>query len=135
MELSPRDFDMINAFLAGSSRKQIADAQGISVAGLSARLSNAAVRDAIAARLETLGERVLTFKLDAFDAAEKSLAKLSDLSQNANTQELQRLASLDCVKISGLMPRKRVIIENNQFNGIDDDSREFIVGVLKELSG
>ncbi|HKZ41854.1 MAG TPA: hypothetical protein VJ044_12890, partial [Candidatus Hodarchaeales archaeon] len=49
------------------------------------------------------------------------------------TEELQRLASLDVVKISGLMPRKRLLIESNGVNGIDQDTREWISQVIKEV--
>ena len=49
------------------------------------------------------------------------------------TEEIKRLASLDVVKISGLMPRKRVLVESNKMNGIDEDTREFMFQVMKEM--
>ena len=130
----PETFAMLNAFLGGKSMSDIAQDYGISVSAVSQRLNHPQIKPEVLKRLNTLASRVLEFKLDAFDGAEGALKKLVKLSENAKTEELQRLASLDVVKISGLMPRKRLLIESNAFNGIDADTREWISQVIKETS-
>src|SRR3990170_8821525 len=128
----PETFAMLNAFLGGKSMSDIARDYGISVSAVSARLNHPQIKPEVLKRLNTLASRVLEFKLDAFDGAEKALGKLVKLSDTAKTEELQRLASLDVVKIAGLMPRKRLLIESNALNGIDQDTREWISQVIRE---
>ena len=111
----------------------IAQDYGISASAVSQRLNHPQIKPEVIKRLNTLANRALEFKLDAFDGAEVALKKLIKLSDGAKTEELQRLASLDVVKISGLMPRKRLLIESNGVNGIDQDTREWISQVIKEV--
>ena len=133
MGITPRDFAVINAFLGGRSRAEIAADHGVSSAYISEILKKKQVAEELARRLDALGERVLSFKLNAFDHAEKGLKKLSDLIDDPlATNELKRLAALDCVKIAGMMPRKRILVEANNYHGIDEDTRDFIQQVLRE---
>ena len=129
----PATFSMLNAFLGGRSMSDIAQDYGISASAVSQRLNHPQIKPEVIKRLNTLANRALEFKLDAFDGAEVALKKLIKLSDGAKTEELQRLASLDVVKISGLMPRKRLLIESNGVNGIDQDTREWISQVIKEV--
>lgn len=132
MDISPRDFSVINGLLNGRSRKQLADDHGLSPERIGQILKNRAVMDAIAERLEKLGEKVITFKLDAVDGAIDALAEVKKIAAGGKTEEIRRLASMDVIKISGLMPRKRILVEGNTFNGIDDDLKDYIQEVMKE---
>ena len=128
-----RDFDILNAFLGGRTVSEIAQDYGITPQAVGAVLRKPSLRPELLKRVNTLANRVLEFKLDAFDGAEVALKKLVHLSGSAKTEELQRLSSLDVVKIAGLMPRKRLLVETSQYHGIDADTKEFIETVLKEV--
>ena len=110
----------------------IAQDYGISISAVSQRLNHPQIKPEVIKRLNTLANRALEFKLNAFDGAESALTKLIKLSDTAKTEELQRLASLDVVKIAGFMPRKRLLIESNNVNGIDSDTKEWIENVIRE---
>lgn len=128
-----RDFDILNAFLGGKSVSDIAKDYGVTPQAIGAVLRKPSLRPELLKRVNTLANRVLEFKLDAFDGAETALKKLVYLSGSAKTEELQRLSSLDVVKIAGLMPRKRLLVETSQYHGIDQDTREWIDTVMKEV--
>jgi|SRR6267378_1803917 len=134
MKLKAEHFKLIDDYLSGKPLREIAAERGTTAASVSMAMNSKSVRAELEKRFAHLGERVLKFKLDAFDAAENSLLKLANLSQNAKTEELQRLASLDCIKISGLMPRKRVLVETNNLHGIDSDTREWLSQVEREAN-
>jgi len=131
--LDTYDFEVVNAFLAGRTRAEIAAEKGVTIGAIATVLHKPEVVVEIERRFREIGSRVATFKINAVNGAANALDMLINLSQTAGTQELQRLASLDVVKISGLMPRKRVLVEANQMNGIDEDTREFMLQVMKEL--
>ena len=135
MKLTLNQQDLISRYLGGESPKEIAIGNGIGANTIHHTLALPHVRSEIERRLATVAERVMKFKLDAFDGAEGALQKLVNLSQFGKTEELQRLSSLDVVKIAGLMPRKRVLVESNNQNGIDEDTREWFSQVLQEARG
>src|SRR5437867_3669880 len=134
MKLTPAHFRLIDDYLAGKPIREIAAERGTTHQAVHYALNSQSVKEELARRMADLGERVLRFKLNAFDAAERGLSKLDNLSQMAKTEELQRLASLDVIKISGLMPRKRVLVETNNLHGIDADTREWLSQVEREAS-
>ena len=141
INLSPRDVDIINRFLGGQSRTQIAAAYCITTQAVISAMNKQAVRDVIVERLEKLSEKVLEFKLDAVDGAIDGLGRLREFVDPANpkaaTKELIRLASNDLIKVAGLEPRKRLLVESNNLNGIDEDTRDWLTQILHEagLSG
>lgn len=134
--LTPKDLEVANAFINGRSRAQIAADQGVTPASIGHRLNKPAVAEEIKRRLAALAERTISFKLRAFDGAEGALDKLIAINEASTTPlEMQRYTSLDLIKISGLMPRKRILVEANTTHGIDDDAKDFISQVLKEAEG
>lgn len=134
--LSPRDIDIINQFLGGRTQADIAAGLGVSSQAISAALHKQQVQDAIRVRLEELGNKVLTFKLDAVDGAMDGIARLREQVDSANPkqikQELINKAANDLVRISGLEPRKRVLVENNSNHGIDADTRDWFQQIIHE---
>ena len=134
MDMTPRDFSIVNALLNGRNKREVASDHGISTQQLNHILRDQVVRDKIAERMEKLGEKVISFKLDAVDGAIDALAEVRRISTQGATDELKRLASMDLIKVSGLMPRKRVLVEGSSFNGIDDDLKDYIHEVMKEAS-
>lgn len=141
--LRPDHFDILNAFLGGRTVAEISQDRGIPLRTVYSILNSPNVKPELLRRLGTLAERVLTFKLDAFDGAEKALNKLVALSQDTPvpagtpsggvTKELQRLASLDVIKIAAMMPRRRILVESDTFHGIDGDTRDWITTVIREV--
>jgi len=125
--------EVVNAFLNGRTRREISAIQGISVHKVSEILSRPKVKDEIQRRFEEVASRVSSFKINAINSAAAAFDKLEEISQVGSTEEIKRLASLDIVKISGLMPRKRVLVESDRDNGVTEDARELIRTVLKEI--
>lgn len=132
--ITPDDLEVINAFLGGKKRKEIAAERGTTVYAVDAKLKRPDVKDELRRRMAAIADRVVSFKMRAFDGAEGALEKLITLSSSANTQELQRLASIDVVKIAGLMPRKRILVEKNETHGIDEDTLDFFKQVMEETN-
>lgn len=131
--LTPDDFQVANAFLNGRKAKQIAADMGVSTRQVHFTLHKPTVREEIRRRLAQLGERMISFKLRAFDGAEGALEKLITINQASTTPiEVQRLSSVDLIKVAGAMPRKRILVEANINNGIDADTLESLAEVLRE---
>lgn len=131
--LTPEDQAIANAFVNGRPRTQIAQDMHISPNMVNYRLNKPTVKEEIARRLEQLGSRMINFKLRAFDGAEGALEKLIFINQATTTPiEIQRLSSMDLIKVAGAMPRKRIIVEGTVNHGIDDDTKDFITEVMKE---
>lgn len=133
MQLSPRHYDVINRYCQGESIASIARSYGKDRHTIWQVVTHPDVQVEIQKRVAMLQARVVDFKLKAFDAAEDSLEKIQFLSQNATDPALQRLASLDTIKIAGLMPRKRILVQDDRNNGISDDVRDFIGDVIAEM--
>lgn len=131
--LTQKDFEVANAFLNGRTRKQIAADQGTSVRDIGATLNKPAVQTEIQRRMATLLNRTISFKLRAFDGAEGALEKLISINQASTTPiEVQRLSSVDLIKIAGLGPRKRVLVEHQGANGVPADTLDFLQEVMRE---
>ena len=64
MDMTPRDFSIVNALLNGRNKREVASDHGISTQQLNHILRDSVVRDAIAERMEKLGEKVISFKLE-----------------------------------------------------------------------
>jgi len=133
MAIVPYDLEIVNAFLAGRTRAEIAAERGVTTSAIAGVLHKPEVMVEIERRFTEIGSRVATFKINAINGAANALDTLIGISQAGITEEIKRLASLDVVKISGLMPRKRVLVESNKMNGIDEDTREFMFQVMKEM--
>lgn len=125
---------MVNGLLSGRSRREIAAENGISPKTLNAILRDPAIRDVITQRLEKLAEKVITFKLDAVDGAVSALAELRKLSTTGLSEDTRRQAAAEVIRISGLMPRKRVLVEGDYDNGIGEDLRDYIREVVEEMN-
>lgn len=126
------DFDIINKFLGGASQTEIAASQGISPSSVSARMRKPDVQDEIRRRLNKVGDKLLTFKLDAIDGAVDGLQNLRTLAATTINEETKRKTSNDLIRVAGLEPRRRVLVESNNFHGIDEDTREFFKQVMHE---
>lgn len=133
--LSTTKEEVIRHYLDGKSLRETAQLMGISFATVRQHLNDPRVKARLKARFNELEVAVADFKLKAVDAADAALEKLVNLSQTAKEESLQRQCSVDIVKISGLMPRKRVVVEKNTKHGIDDDTRDFFKHVLNEVKG
>src|SRR5687767_3868433 len=124
--LTPRDIEIIGYVLAGKTQREIGAIMGVTGQAIGQQVNKPHVKEEISRRLSVVADKIIQFKLHAIDGAMLGLNKIIQLSTSAKTEELQRLASMDTIKVSGLMPRKRVLVETSQVHGIDDDTKEFI---------
>ena len=132
-----RDLEILNSFMAGRNVGQIARDYDVKHKAITRVLTKPDVKAAMQERLEKLAGRVVEFKENAFNGAEKGLKKLVEMLDDGTITDhnLKRLLSNDLIRVSGLEPRRRVLVENNSVNGIDEDTRDWFSQVLKEING
>ncbi|HJZ11026.1 MAG TPA: hypothetical protein VJ521_02680 [Acidobacteriota bacterium] len=130
--MKARDAEVINAYIGGASIAALAQRFGLSSSGVSLLLKRYA--PIVDERLLKLASRIIEFKLDAVEGAERGLQVLKDIIAQGSTctKELQRLTSNDLIRIAGLEPRKRVLVESTGHHGIDEDTRDFMELVMHE---
>lgn len=132
--LDPQIVDDVKArYLSGQDLPTIAATLAIPRFLVYTILDDPAVKAATLARVTSLQNRIVDFKLRAFDAAEDALAKLAFLGQNAADESLQRKASNDVIRIAGLEPRKIVRVMGHMDHSLDAESRQWFDEVLQEV--
>lgn len=128
------DFDIVNKFLGGMPVREIAEMKDTTPSAINYHLKKPDVQDEIRRRLHALGDKLLVFKLDAVDGAIEGLAKLKTTLATTINEETTRKTANDLIRVAGLEPRRRVLVESNNYQGIDEDTREFFKQVMHEAN-
>lgn len=133
MNLTPQQHTILSMYLSGKSGPEIAKALGVNHTTVYHHLRNPMVKRAMLERMREFDIQLIEFKMKAIEASMPALEKLINLSQHAKEEKLQRDASLDVIRIAGLEPAKRVVMQGDVMNGIDQSTAEYFDTVVEEL--
>ena len=134
MSITPQQHQILMAYLSGQSGYEIAKAMGLSANTVYYHLRNPIVKAMMVEKLRNLDVQLMEFKIKAIEASSMALDRIINLSQNAKEEKLQRDCSNDIIRIAGLEPSKRVIVQGNTLNGIDEQTLEYYDTVVAEIA-